>query len=744
MKKLFTLLAAALLLVSPTLLAGCEDSDKEVNRRDGELTTEVVIPTSMNVFKGMAVTVDGKGFEEGDRIALRSQSDLPAETTILSPTSLTFRVPEEVVDQTTYKIVLLRQAANDYQVLGASKLTVRLAINIELDKQIDAAWGADVSIGGNGFEATDRLFLKQGGGSSEVAVKGTDANSLTFTIPYGTAEDAYEFILRRDGEEESLGTATFALEYGDPVPDKDGASVKGIVHCQGIGVADVLVSDGDKIVKTDENGYYYLSSDKRNGLVFVIQPAGYEVPTEKAFPRFWAKTAEGAGTVETFNFKLLKSDNDNYKLLVATDMHLANRNTPKDYTQFADGFVKELVNTYNKSAEKVYCLNLGDFAWDGYWYVNKWALPECKETIAKFNFPFWSVMGNHDNDPYVANDFGAETPYRTFLGPVYYSMNIGKVHYLMLDNTVYVNTGGAEGVVGEREYNKYFTDEQLAWVKEDLKYVDPSTPIVVAFHCPLYSNGWNVTSSKPSTTIAMTSSSAIAKLLDCFNGYSSVNVLSGHTHVNRNNQSPAYANVYEHNVAAVCGTWWWTQQYGKNNVCTDGSPAGYKVFDIAGTDFKWEYKAVGLDASRQFMTYDMNNVKKYWETDATALKAFAAGNNMAGRDKDYSSAGENEVYINVWSWEPDRWTINVTEGGKKLDVKQVWKRDPLHSISYDIPRGAANNGELSFPSGYVPHLFSVTASSPSSTLEISVTDRFGKTYTETMTRPKEFTTSLGK
>lgn len=743
MKKLFTLLAAALLLVSPALIAGCEDSDKEVNRRDGELTTEVVIPTSMHVFKGMAVTVEGKGFQEGDRIALRAAKDLPAETTILSPTSLAFKVPEEVADQTTYKIVLFRQAGNDYQVLGASKLTVRLAVNIDLSAKIESTWGGNVTIAGNGFQATDRLFLKQGGGSSEVTVKGADANSLTFAIPYGMAEDAYEFILQRNGEEESIGTATFALEYADPIPDKDGASVKGIVHCQGIGIADVLVSDGDKIVKTDKDGYYYIPSDKRNGLVFVIQPSGYEVPTEKAIPRFWAKTVEAAGTVETFNFKLLKSENDNYKLVVATDMHLANRNTPKDYTQFADGFVKELTTAYNNSPEKVYCLNLGDFAWDGYWYTNKWALPECKEAIAKFKFPFWSVMGNHDNDPYVADDFGAETPYRTFMGPVYYSMNIGKIHYLMLDNTVYVNKGGAEGVIGDREYNKYFTAEQLAWIKEDLKHVDKSTPVFVAFHCPLYSNGWNVVANKPTVTNSL-SSSATAELLDCFDGYTHVNVLSGHTHVNRNNQSPAYANVYEHNVAAVCGTWWWTQQYGKNNVCTDGSPAGYKVFDITGTDIKWQYKATGLKEERQFMTYDMNNVKKYWETDKTALAAFAAGNNLAGRDKDYSSVGENEVFINVWAWEPDRWTIDVTEEGKKLNVNQVWKRDPLHSISYDIPRGAANNGELSFPSGYVPHIFSVTASSAESTLEVTVTDRFGRVYSETMTRPKAFTTDLSK
>jgi len=37
------------------------------------------------------------------------------------------------------------------------------------------------------------------------------------------------------------------------------------------------------------------------------------------------------------------------------------------------------------------------------------------------------------------------------------------------------------------------------------------------------------------------------------------------------------------------------------------------------------------------------------------------------------------------------------------------------------------------------NIFRVTANSPTSTLNIKVTDRFGNVYTETMTRPKELT-----
>ena len=159
-----------------------------------------------------------------------------------------------------------------------------------------------------------------------------------------------------------------------------------MVHYGGKGIENVLVSDGDRITATDANGYYWLASDKRNGLAFVIQPSGYEVPTDKAIPQFWHPCTESASTVERIDFQLQPVSNDDFTLLVATDMHLANKNTPKDYTQFADGFVKELTDTYNASASKVYCLNLGDFAWDQYWY-EQMGNPRVQKGHRKFQFP---------------------------------------------------------------------------------------------------------------------------------------------------------------------------------------------------------------------------------------------------------------------------------------------------------------------------------------------------------------------
>ena len=145
MKKLITLIAGLLLVALPVGLAGCDDSDKEIYN-DGRLVTDVVIPTSMTVYRGMEVSVSGYGFAQGDAIALRAGEDLPAATTVASEKLLTFVIPDGAADQTVYKVVLNR--AQDYQVLGSSKMTVQLAIDVDLGKTISGNWGGDAVIRG--------------------------------------------------------------------------------------------------------------------------------------------------------------------------------------------------------------------------------------------------------------------------------------------------------------------------------------------------------------------------------------------------------------------------------------------------------------------------------------------------------------------------------------------------------------------------------------------------------------------
>ena len=116
---------------------------------------------------------------------------------------------------------------------------------------------------------------------------------------------------------------------------------------------------------------------------------------------------------------------------------------------------------------------------------------------------------------------------------------------------------------------------------------------------------------------------------------------------------------------------------------------------------------------------------------------------MAEYAGEYASPNKvNDVLINVWGYDPE-WTVEVTEGVTPLTVQRVSAKDPLHIISYEAKR--LNVGAVptsSFVTGNTAHMFRVRASSATSTLEIKVTDRFGRIYSETMTRPKDFTWSM--
>lgn len=590
----------------------------------------------------------------------------------------------------------------------------------------------NVSFQGKGFTDADKVALIDAAGQRiELAVAKVDAKSITVVISDKVASHSYDVVLVRGDREQFLGNTTLRLTVFVDVPDKAGASIKGAVMCGDEPVRGVVVSDGVEVTTTDNNGFYWLNSQKANGYVFISVPSGYEVTTAEALPAFWTRLTKGPLYSEQQNFELKKVDNDDHVMLVSTDLHMANRNN--DVAQFEGNYVKDmraLVSSY--ASKKVYMLCLGDMSWDAYWYDKKYALPEYKKLISDFPMPIFHVMGNHDNDPAQRGDLPAESAYRNELGPTYYSFNIGGIHYVVLDNVVYLNTGTGTGigVVGDRNYDRYVNDEQLAWLKADLATVtDKSTPIVVGMHCQAYeltgSFGiWNSFNSGKNA------------LLDgCFKDFSNVHYLTGHTH--RNYVVEKSASITEHNTAAVCATWWWTGVLVDNQICKDGTYGGYGVYEMSGKDIKWYYKSIGHPKAKQLRSYDMNVVKNYFATDAAALKYLSKYSYRTN----YSKVAANTVYINVWNYDT-KWKVEASENGTPLTVTRISAEDPLHTISYDVPRAQSASLTSDFVSQATQHIFSVQSSSANSAIEIKVTDRFGNVYTESMTRPKAFNTTM--
>ena len=621
--------------------------------------------------------------------------------------------------------------------------TIESGIEIKdfaIEAEIHTWPDSTVVMQGEGFLQSDSLTLAAPAADSlrfTLPLVDVTANRAGIVMPRNIVSSTYSLWLKREADSCLLGETRLIVDkkVDFNIPDIAGMTLKGVVYCGDKPLPDVAVSDGRQVTLTDENGRYYIASDKESGFVFISVPGNYEVDIKaNNRPQFFYRL-KSDDSVEQHDFKLTATDNTNHVLLALADMHLANRNN--DLSQFSGKFLPDLkasIEKYRGEGKKVYGLTLGDMTWDLYWYDNHYDLSNYLSTIQSVDIPLFHSTGNNDNDPYCADDWLAEQAFKDIIGPTYYSFNLGNVHYIVLDNIQYINTGASEGPVGKRNYNKKLTENQLIWLKNDLATItDKSRPVFVAMHAQLYANP---TSLPQVSSISMSGGTTLVNYLKEF---TNAHVITGHTHINYT-ITPS-DRLIEHNIAAICATWWWTGKngYAGNHICKDGSPGGYKIFTVDGNLVKWRYKGIGEEESKQFRSYDLN------QCHITAAKF--APNSTEAKMEDYSdiyaqSNSNNEILVNVWDYDP-QWSVEMYEDGKPLEVTRVVTKDPLHIISYEAKRlNVGSTPTADFVTCTTAHMFKATASSATSTVEIRVTDRFGNVYTESMARPKTLECSI--
>lgn len=543
-----------------------------------------------------------------------------------------------------------------------------------------------------------------------------------------------------------------AAEYQSSLPIKPGKgiTVAGTVDCNGNPVEGVVVSDGYEVTRTDSKGAYYLKSKKQNPQVFICSPSGYDIVRNDVVPQFWADFTSPADKFERHDFRLKKVDNKKHAVLMITDVHLANQRNDVDIFSgpYCDVLKKETAELNNQGIP-VYTLNLGDSSWDGYWYGHNYPVGKFRETLNDAAYPtaVYSIMGNHDNDPHVVPgenaDFDASLPYQKAFGPRYYSQNIGDVHYIFLDNVNYINDSlpieTYKGINSKRNYKEDFTREQLDWLRKDLAFVHYDTPIIVAMHGPMFrwKNFTNEAFDNISENIKIrTDKTSTNELLEILKPYKNVHSVSGHSHKQCLVRLPAnQQNFTEHNISGTCGAWWKTRATGLKNLCPDGTPVAYEIFNIDGKNLQWEHKTYEYDSESAFYTWDMNEVKKYFHNNEE-MKAFR---NLYPEWTDYSELPENYIYVNVWAWDPEG-KLRIMENGKELDVEMIETENPLYIASYSL-RNTLWQNEWDKPGYKTPkkfQLFRAKASSSDSPVEISWTDYFGKETKSTLFRPSSF------
>lgn len=596
-----------------------------------------------------------------------------------------------------------------------------------------------VSGGGKSPLTTDTFILESDAGISYVCpIVNTSSNSFTVRLADGCETGYYKVFVKRDARKKSFGRIYINIvEDIDFKPDA-GTTVYGIVSSAGVGVENVVVSDGAEVTVTNEKGIYQLKSAKKWGYVFISVPSGYEVPSVGVLPQFHCALKNSADVVERADFKLEKVDGqDSYKIFMLGDMHLANRTG--DLGQFAQ-FTSDLTDYMTRhKGEKMYALTLGDMTWDLYWYSNSYYFPQYLNTINSQikNLQIFHTMGNHDNDFQTRSDYDAAVKYVDQICPTYYSFNIGKVHYVVMDD---IDCSSYDGSTS-RNYVKSLSAEQLDWLAKDLSHVAKTTPVVVAMHAQVFyptTSGFKIDHDQVNTL----------RLFDILDGYT-VRFVTGHTHklFNVTPDAPIVDghNFREYNSGSVCASWWWSGNLTPGiHIGTDGTPGGYGIWDVTGTDFQCLYKSTGWPEEYQFRSYDLNNVH-FSMADVPLMPSDISAsvkNAYMQYVNAYPQNNDNEVLINIWNWNSD-WTLSVVDKNRKtLPYTEVWAYDPLHIAALSVKR--FNNAGLKstplFITDKFTHFFKVKADDADTDLVITVKDEFGNEWTENMQRPKAFST----
>ena len=285
-------------------------------------------------------------------------------------------------------------------------------------------------------------------------------------------------------------------------------TITGTVTCDGKGVAGVVVSDGFTVVKTNAKGIYSFSTDlslPQAQFVHISIPSGYEVERKGNRPQFYGVINREAKGVQKFDFRLKKVDQTTYTMLAIADSHVCDGVNSAGRADDREQYCNEVVPMLNKCAaahkHPVYMCALGDMsqprprrlAREG---QKGYTLNNYMEDT-KVDFPIFNVIGNHDhNGAPKGTMFNEETVYQSRkdfnddLGPAYYSFNIGREHYVVIDNTFVItrDAGPTSDPKATKGYWMRMCEYQHKWLAADMAAVDPQKVdrVVILAHCAIF------------------------------------------------------------------------------------------------------------------------------------------------------------------------------------------------------------------------------------------------------------------
>ncbi len=477
------------------------------------------------------------------------------------------------------------------------------------------------------------------------------------------------------------------------------------------GVANVGVSNGKDVVLTNSKGEYQLPVNN-DAIIFVIKPVGYSFSMDEnnsplfyylhkpeGSPQLQYKGVSATGKLpKSIDFALTKvAEHNEFSCFIFGD--------PQPYIKehidfFSKAIVNEIVSNGTKKA--IFGISLGDLVGDD---LNL-HLPY-KQAIKPLGLPWYNVMGNHDMNYDAKVDSLSDETFEAHFGPNNYSFNYGNAHFIVLDNILYPDPRDEKGYWGG------LRKDQLAFLKNDLKYVDKDKLIVISLHIPL--------DNKEEGDEAFRQNDRTA-LYNLVKEHKQVLVLSAHTHIQYQALSGKKEGIerenaiHEFNVGATCGDWYSgiiTEKGTPVTTMRDGTPQGYALLKITGNKYELDYKVAGMPENYKMSIYHAKKVP-------------------------FSKYGSSyNVYANVFMASPTDEVKYRIDKGSWLKMEKVNEIDPTYNryvqdwdyLETLVPGRRPSDPIICLHLWKAP--LEVNLPIGKHQIEISTKDMFGRTFTQT-------------
>lgn len=472
--------------------------------------------------------------------------------------------------------------------------------------------------------------------------------------------------------------------YVNGVKIKDESTVYGLISDDsGNPVSGVPVTDGYKFTTTNAKGVYEMVADPNSVFIYYTLPAQYEISLNSSshLPSFYTKINPAKKTRVDFTLKKRASVPSEFAFGVFGDIHIKKAEDAVSLTNYGMVQMAKYMND-NCAGMPCFGVSLGDINDNNradFWPDARKALGGARLSSGAF-LPFYAVIGNHDHNGRTGNpayegkeefDIGTTGNFNAAFGPTCYSFDMGKVHFVAIDNYIAMGAPTSSGTALAGKGASGLSAAVLAWLQADVAHVKGKEDkmIVVLQHC--HQRGFGPSGYQN-----------FNEELDAIKGFRDAYIFSGHAHICESYKYTSYKTgsgryIMERIHGVPMGNFW------ESRYSPDGSPAGFYVYKVVGNQFlSWEFQNTH-DPDDQMRLYDSQakyDLDGAWSNRYRWTRSWNANPATSGIDEGNNSKNlylsGNYLLAHIYHGDED-WQVSLIEDGveKKMTFSNTRTND---------------------------------------------------------------------